>query len=336
MTALRRALVGAVITIAVAASAGCAAAPVAPELSGDVFVHDPAYAQTDDGSYIYSTGDGRIGDGNIQIRRSDDDGEWEYVGEVWSEKPAWLVERIDGLDNLWAPELYEHDGTWYLYYSASTFGSGDSIIALATNTTLDPDAPAYDWVDRGEVIASAGADYNAIDPAIVEDEDGEPWMAFGSFSSGLQIVPLAWPSGLRADDAEPVTIADRGLRENAIEAPDIVAHDGAFYLFASRGFCCRGADSTYEIIVGRASSVTGPYLDADGGALLDDGGTVLLTSDGDRVGPGGQSVSGDLLAFHWYDAAADGQFRLGLLPLSWADGWPQAAWPASDADEENP
>ncbi|WP_406248690.1 arabinan endo-1,5-alpha-L-arabinosidase [Microbacterium sp. M] len=322
--ALRLTGAAAVVITAAAALVGCApAAAVAPELSGDLFVHDPAYVATDDGYFVYSTGNGQIADGNIQVRTSDDGADWEYAGEVWDTKPAWLSDAVPGVDNLWAPELFEHDGTWYLYYSASTFGSSTSVIALATNTTLDPEDPDYEWVDRGEVIASAGTDYNAIDPGIVEDEDGEPWMAFGSFSSGLKIVPLEWPSGLRADESEPVTIADRGLAENAIEAPYIVPRDGAFYLFASRGFCCRGADSTYEVIVGRSDAVTGPYLDADGGALLDDGGTPVLTSEGDRIGPGGQSVWDDMLAFHFYDGASGGIPTLGLLPITWRDGWPE-------------
>lgn len=327
---IRRILIGAVVAFAAAAPAACAQASAAPELSGDVFVHDPAYihGDGDEPSWIYSTGNGQIGDGNIQIRRSDDDAEWEYVGEVWSEKPEWLTAQVEGVDNLWAPELYEHDGTWYLYYAASTFGSGNSVIALATNTTLDPEDPEYEWVDQGEVISSAGKPYNAIDPNIVKDSDGEPWLAFGSFSSGLQIVPLEWPSGLLSGSADPVTIADRGLVENAIEAPTIVAHNDSYYLFASRGFCCRGVDSTYEIIVGRADDVTGPYLDEDGSALLDDGGTVVLTTEGDNIGPGGQSLSGDMLAFHWYDGTQDGMFRLGLLPVEWKDGWPTVAWPS--------
>jgi arabinan endo-1,5-alpha-L-arabinosidase len=247
---------------------------------------------------------------------------------VWQQKPAWLEEAVPGVDNLWAPELYRHDGTWYLYYAASTFGSNRSVIALATNTTLDPDDLDYEWVDRGEVIGSAGTDFNAIDAGIVEDADGTPWMAFGSFSSGIRMVELEWPSGLRADDAEPLRLADRGLVENAIEAPYIVPHDGWFYLFASRGFCCKGVDSTYEIIVGRSKDVRGPYLDADGGRLLEDGGTVVLTTDGDRIGPGGQSVSGGMLAFHWYDGAAEGVPTLGILPLEWTDGWPAVHPPA--------
>ncbi|MDW4572072.1 arabinan endo-1,5-alpha-L-arabinosidase [Microbacterium sp. M3] len=332
MTRLRhsRAVAAASALLVVLMTAGgCAAAPAAPELSGDTLVHDPAFVAGEEGepSFLYSTGDGRIGDGNIQIRRSDDGAEWEDAGTVWDEKPAWLVEAVPGVDNLWAPELYEHDGTWYLYYSASTFGKNSSLIALATNTTLDPDDPDYEWVDQGVVIESAGTDFNAIDPGIVEDEHGEPWMAFGSFWSGIRMVPLEWPSGLRADDTEPLLVADRQLPPNAIEAPFILPHDGLYYLFVSKDFCCQGVDSTYSIAVGRSESVTGPYVDADGVPLLEDGGTPVLATDGARVGPGGQSVSGGLLAFHYYDADLDGQFRLGLLPLAWRDGWPHVAWP---------
>ena len=327
---LPRRVAAAAALVVVAALAGCAAVPALPALSGDVFVHDPAYVRHADGgdSYIYSTGNGQLSDGNIQIRRSTDDGSWEYVGEVWQHKPDWLVKAVPGVDNLWAPELHEHGGTWYLYYAASTFGSNTSVIALATNTTLDPDDPHYTWVDQGPVIASAGTDYNAIDPSIVEDAKGTPWLAFGSFSSGLKMVELSWPGGMRADDAAPVTIADRGAAPNAIEAPTVVRHDGWYYLFASRGFCCKGVDSTYEVIVGRSKAVTGPYLDRDGGALREDGGTVLLTTDGDRIGPGGQSVSDGILAFHYYDGAADGTPTLGLAALDWKDGWPVATVPA--------
>jgi arabinan endo-1,5-alpha-L-arabinosidase len=307
---------------------GCSAEQGARELGGDIAVHDPAYVAGVDGaaSFIYSTGNGQVADGNVQIRRSVDGLDWEYVGEVWQEKPAWLVEAVPGVDNLWAPELYENDGTWYLYYSASLFGTNTSVIALATNSTLDPDAADYEWVDQGEVITSVGADYNAIDPGVVEDADGTPWLSFGSFSSGLHLVELEWPTGLRANDADPELIADRDLATNALEAPFVLAHEDYFYLFFSRDFCCRGTDSTYNIAVGRSESVSGPYLDANGAALLDDGGTPLLETDGDRVGPGGQSVSGGTLAFHYYDAAQDGLFQLGLIPLRWEDGWPVAAW----------
>lgn len=308
---------------------GCSAAvasgpSVFAEPTGDVYTHDPALVAGGDGEpwFVYSTGNGQTADGNIQIRRSDDGIDWEYAGEVWQEKPDWLAEAVPGVDNLWAPELYEHDGIWYLYYSASTFGSNLSVIALATNTTLDPDAAGYEWVDRGTVISSAGADFNAIDPGLVEDAEGTPWLSFGSFWSGLRMVELAWPDGLPVSDAEPLRLADRQSPPNAIEAPYIQPHDGYYYLFFSRDFCCQGVDSTYNIAVGRSAEVTGPYLDADGVPLLDGGGTPVLGAVDARIGPGGQSVSDGILAYHFYDAELDGAFRLGLARLSWEGGWP--------------
>jgi arabinan endo-1,5-alpha-L-arabinosidase len=235
---------------------------------------------------------------------------------------------VPGVDNVWAPELVEHDGTWYLYYSASTFGKNTSVIALATNTTLDPDDPASEWVDRGPVIASAGGDdFNAIDPGVATDDDGTPWMSFGSFWSGIRMVELEWPSGVRADDAEPLRVADRGAPPNAIEAPYLLEHDGDWFLFVSRDNCCRGADSTYRIAVGRADAPTGPFVDRDGVPLLEDGGTVLLETEGRHIGPGGQSVADGMMALHYYDRDLNGQFQLALVPLGWdAEGWPELHW----------
>lgn len=323
ISALRRALFGVSVLAAVTVVSGCSVAAL-EEPTGEVYTHDPALVAGAEGEpwFVYSTGSGQTADGNIQIRRSDDGVDWEYAGEVWQKKPDWLAEAVPGVDNLWAPELYEHDGTWYLYYSASTFGSNRSVIALATNTTLDPDAAGYEWVDRGAVISSEAADFNAIDPGIVVDEEGTPWLSFGSFWSGLRMVELAWPDGLRASDAEPLRLADRQSPPNAIEAPYILPHDGFYYLFFSRDFCCQGVDSTYNIAVGRSADVTGPYVDADGVDLLEGGGTPVLGTEGTRIGPGGQSVSDGILAYHFYDGELDGAFRLGLFRLDWVDGWP--------------
>lgn len=325
-------VLGGVVVVAVVVGAGLVLANRKPDtspraLTGDLATHDPALVAGGPGEpwYVFSTGSTE-GDGNIQIRRSVDGLDWESLGEVWTKKPEWLVEAVPGVSNLWAPEVIKHDGTWYLYYAASTFGSNQSVIALATNTTLDPADPHYKWVNRGAVVTSTTADdFNAIDPGIVEDAHG-PWMAFGSFWSGIRMVQLEWPSGLRADStSEPLRIADRGAPPNAIEAPYIVERDGWFYLFVSLDSCCRGLDSTYKIAVGRSQQVTGPYLDRTGVPLLEGGGTVLLATNGAEIGPGGQSVSNGYLAYHFYDGNAGGAFRLAIRKLDWdAAGWPVA------------
>lgn len=319
----------------VAVLSGCAApGPAATELdlSGDIATHDPALYVGAEGEpwYVYSTGDVRVGLGAPQIRRSTDGGHtWEMVGTVWdaSTRPDWAYQTVNGVENFWAPEIVEHDGTFYLYYAASTFGANTSAIGLTTNTTLDPEDPDYAWVDQGLVWQStAGEDnYNAIDAGVVVDENGDGWMSFGSFWGGIQLLPLEWPSGKVVPGAEPVTIASRIGAPNAIEAPYLLYRDGYYYLFVSRDSCCKGLDSTYNIAVGRSESVTGPYLGPDGTDMRNDGGLSLLASDGDMVGPGGQSVSGDHLAFHYYDGTNGGAFRLAIRELAWdEDGWPVA------------
>jgi arabinan endo-1,5-alpha-L-arabinosidase len=295
-------------------------------LTGDLAAHDPAIVVDGDGgySYVFATGS-TAGDGNIQTRRSDDGLHWEYAGEVWKKKPEWIVEAVPKVANLWAPDLIEHDGTWYLYYAASSFGSNHSVIALATNTTLDKSDPDYEWVDQGLVLASQTSDdFNAIDPAIIEDADGTPWMAFGSFWSGIRMVELDWADGKPVDpSSEPLRLADRGVPPNAIEGAYVVSRGGWYYLFVSRDFCCKGEQSTYSIAVGRSRDVTGPYLDKAGVPMLENGGTTLLETDGDEIGPGGQSYSDGNLAYHFYDGAAGGRFTLAIREVAWGrDGWP--------------
>lgn len=305
-------------------------------------IHDPALIIDDDGTwYVYSTGLlNRENGGTIQIWSSHDEGTtWEYTGTVWDKIPAWIDERYsDGMlpENLWAPEIYENDGTYYLYYSASRFGTDNSLTALATNTTLDPTDPEYEWVDQGLVVESPvtgldpnnpGKTFNAIDAGIIEDADGNPYMSIGSFWYGIFLVPLEWPSGKPVENwqSQTVNIADRFIPGNPIEAPYIMHRDGYYYLFTSFDRCCQGADSTYKIAVGRSESVSGPYLDKGGRNMFGGGGTILLESHGAIHGPGGQSVFGDYLAFHYYDAsneAAPYIPTLGLQKMGWEDGWP--------------
>jgi arabinan endo-1,5-alpha-L-arabinosidase len=305
-------------------------------------IHDPALIIDTDGTwYVYSTGLlNRENGGTIQIWSSHDHGTtWAYSGTVWDRIPAWIDQHFSDGElpgNLWAPEITKHDGTYFLYYSASRFGGNNSLTALATNTTLDPNDPDYEWVDQGLVVSSPasgldpanpGKTFNAIDAGIIEDADGTPYMAIGSFWYGIFLVPIEWPTGKPVADwqSKTVNIADRFMPGNPIEAPYITEHGGYFYLFVSFDSCCRGADSTYKVAVGRSRSVKGPYLDKDGRDMFGGGGSVVLDSHGAITGPGGQSVFGDYMAFHYYDGSnQDVPYfpTLGVQKIDWVDGWP--------------
>ncbi|WP_051815567.1 family 43 glycosylhydrolase, partial [Glycomyces tenuis] len=305
--------------------ADCDSPPSQPgNLSGDIGTHDPALWAGCAGEpwYVFATGDGRFGDGTIPIRRSTNGGQsWQSLGTIWDTKPAWLTQQIPGVDNLWAPEIHydASQGKYYLYYSASTFGEQRSLIALATNTTLDPSDPDYEWVDEGAVFQSYGGDpYNAIDPNIVVDSGGTHWMVFGSWWEGIHVVELDWPSGKVAGGAQPIRLASKG---GGIEGPSMMRHGDYYYLFVSLGRCCAGADSTYQIAVGRSSSPTGPFVDANGVDMRNGGGTVVLGGHGGFVASGGQSLHRGLIAYHSY--GTNGGFELGIEQIEWnSAGWP--------------
>ena len=128
---------------------------------------------------------------------------------------------------MWAPAIHRHGGTYYLYYAVSTTGHNDSVIGLATNTTLDRTSPAYKWVDQGKVVRSLPAsDFNAIDPDVVQDAAGTPWLVFGSYWSGIQMVQLQWPTGKRSAEPTRFHLADRKLPLNAVQGAAMIAHDG--------------------------------------------------------------------------------------------------------------
>lgn len=117
------------------------------------------------------------------------------------------------------------------------------------------------------------------------------------------------------------------MNSGSVEAPFIVRKGDWYYLFVSFDFCCRGADSTYHVMVGRSESVTGPYMDRDGKAMLAGGGTQVTFPTERWRGPGHcailQDTDADYIVYHAYDAQAQGAFSMHIDRLAWdAEGWP--------------
>lgn len=297
------------------------------EPRGDIRqVHDPDIIQDGDNYYLFST---RAG---IAIRCSDDLISWRLCGDVFAHLPEWAVKDVPGLRGLWAPDVSYFNGKYHLYYSASTFGSNRSSIGLVTNETLDSSSATYRWVDQGRVISSGERDdWNAIDPDIVLDEQNKPWLSFGSFWGGIKLRKLDQETGkLSSQDQTLYSLASRPRTKElpgAIEAPVIVRREGYYYLFVSFDLCCRGKDSTYNIRVGRARRVTGPYVDRSGKSMMEGGGTLVLAGKGRWVGPGHCSIlqgkNGDQLVYHAYDTEWRDVPTLRIETILWdSEGWP--------------
>jgi len=287
----------------------------------DIRVHDPSSIVRCKGHYwMFSTGRG------VTAWRSPDLKAWEPIGRVFTDLPLWVHDVVPSQrGHFWAPDVIHRRDRYLLYYSVSKFGENTSAIALTSSPTLDPADPDYRWTDHGIVIQSGkDDDFNAIDPAVIATEQGELWMSFGSFWSGIKLIQLNPTTGLRiSPDSRMHALA----HQEAIEAPHIHQHDGFYILFVNRGICCRGVNSTYNIRIGRSQTITGPYLDKDGVDLLHGGGTLLLDTDGPFIGPGHANVLRETDRFwfscHFYDGTDRGRSRLALRPLNWdPNGWP--------------
>ncbi|MEO7911808.1 MAG: arabinan endo-1,5-alpha-L-arabinosidase [Roseiflexaceae bacterium] len=315
--------------------AACARAAKAPTvLQGDFRVHDPSIIKQNDTFYVFSTGDERgLNHGTIQIRRSLDLTTWELLGTIFPTMPDWIAAAIGGAPpNLWAPDISFFNGKYHLYYAGSRFGTNNSVIGLATNSTLDPASPEYQWIDEGLIVRSRLTDnWNAIDPNIGLDADNMPWLSFGSFWDGIKMRRIDPSTGkLASDDTTLYSLASR--QGGPIEAPSIVYRDGYYYLFVSFDLCCRSVISTYNIRVGRSATITGPYIDRDGKGMDRGGGTLLLETKDRFVGPGGQMIYLDDRVYrmvnHYYDRSDQGTPKLQIHDLEWtSDGWPQLATP---------
>lgn len=310
-----------------------AIATALPAVAAQVEVHDPVMAREGNKYYLFSTGPG------ITFYSSSDMKSWKPEGRVFAGQPTWAKKAAPTFnDHIWAPDIYHHQGKYYLYYSVSGFGKNTSGIGVTTNATLDPRAPNYKWEDQGMLLQSIpGRDlWNAIDPHVIDDEAGTPWMSFGSFWSGLKLVKLD-PSRTRlAEPQEWHTIARRDrpafesdLEPGAghIEAPFIFRKNGWYYLFASWDLCCKGKDSTYKVVVGRAKAVTGPYLDRQGVDMAKGGGSLVIGGDRDWKGLGHNSAytfdGRDVMVLHAYESADRYKQKLKVLEMKWdAEGWP--------------
>ncbi|NJD10108.1 MAG: arabinan endo-1,5-alpha-L-arabinosidase [Gemmatimonadetes bacterium] len=302
--------------------------PTIGSQDGTRYVRDPEAVREGGSYYVFSTNDG------IPIRRSSDLIHWTTLGRVFpNQLPSWAAGTIPGVQAPWAPAVAWFNGRYHLYYSLSTFGSPRSAIGLSTSPTLNPDSPDYAWTDRGKVLESfANSNYNAIDPAVIEDAEGGLWLAWGSWWDGIKMRALDRQTGLLSTANSQLYSLARRPVEQAIEGAYLIRRGQFYYLFASFDLCCQGVQSTYNVRVGRSTSVTGPYLDRDGVSLLSGGGTMVLAGYGRVRGPGHGSVlalgNEYLLVHHYYDNLDQGNAHLQVRPLVWDDaGWPVAGEP---------
>ncbi len=311
----------ATVAVLVGSLLGSSPTPV-QALSGSIGIHDPSVMQS--GSCYYAFGTGTW----LPILRSCNGmyGSWSFLKNTFSSRPGWIQGAIGAAPgNLWAPDINFVNGQYRLYYAASTFGSNNSAIGLATASNIE--GP---WTDQGEVLRSTSSNnYNAIDPDYIEGK-----LAFGSFWDGIKMIDIG-SDGKRSGTAM-YNLASRG--GGAIEAPSIIHNGNYYYLFVSFDTCCQGVNSTYRTMVGRSSSLTGPYSAQNGTAMMSGGATQLLATNGNEIGPGGGDVSSlpGYFAYHFYDGAANGASKLQIRPINYSNDWPSFGAPITSGSTPIP
>ncbi|KAH7103226.1 glycoside hydrolase family 43 protein [Auriculariales sp. MPI-PUGE-AT-0066] len=290
-----------VVAIIAAAAAGVRAVVGPGVVTGYTSVHDPSMCKVGSTYYLFSTGVG------IPILTSTDRTAWKLLGLVWPNGASW-TDAYTGASNanLWAPDCYYDGSKLYVYYAASSFGSQNSAIFLAYSTTFGPGS-----------YTNAGL---AIDPAIYV-ENGLWYLAWGSFWQGIYSASLN-PSTGKLYNSSSTHLAARS--STALEGSTIYKYGSYYYLFASWDKCCSGTSSTYNIKVGRSSSIWGPYVDSSGVQLLSGGGTNVLASHDSIIGPGGQDVytdgDGSVLVYHYYTSSGS-WLGINLLNFTYYDDY---------------
>lgn len=298
---------------------------------------DPAVIRASDGyHYAYATQttgeDGRTI--NIQVARSRDLVSWEHLGDALPAKPSWASRTQD----FWAPDVAEHDGRYYLYYSAKpdaalTDQSRGLCLAVAV-----ADRPQGPFTDVGRPL-QCGPGFINIDPMAFDDPaTGRRLLYWGSGFGPIKVQELAPDRISFAPGSAPIDLVavdrtdDPTNYRRLVEGAWVIRRGSYYYLFFSGDNCC-GPNIHYAAMVARSRSATGPF------EILPE---PILAARGDWIGPGHNSVvrdsaGTDWIVYHAVDARRPrtrpgdevNTRRVMLIDrLEWRDGWPRAVGPS--------
>ena len=292
----------------------------------DYSLPDPSIIKGEDGYfYLYATEDIR----NLPIHRSKDLVNWEFLGTAFTDENRPDFEPNGGI---WAPDINKIGDKYVLYYSMSVWG-GEWTCGIGCAVSDRPEGP---FKDCGMMFRSNGIKVqNSIDPFYIED-NGHKYLFWGSFR-GIYAIELSEDGLSLKSGSSPVQIAG-----TAYEGTYIHKRGGYYYMFASIGSCCEGLKSTYTTVVGRSTSLFGPYLDKKGQSMMDNHHEILIHKNDSFVGTGHNSeivsdnAGTDWLFYHAVSVANPDGRVLMLDKIDWIDGWPSVEGNSPSVKSEKP
>ncbi len=227
------------------------------------------------GESYYATGSSYLWAPEYPLYVSDDLINWKQIGNVFEKKPDWTG------TGFWAPELFEYEGKYYCFFSASRLTDGKHCIGAAVADT--PEGP---YRDLG-CILDTGTEQ--IDSYVFND-DGTLylcWKAHGLDKCPDEICCVKLGKDCVSIVGEEFTLV-RDDESIGMEGPCMFKRDGWYYLLYSTHSCC-GPLSDYEVWVARAKSIEGPWEKCPANPVLTGGnadvkslghGSVVTTPDG--------------------------------------------------------
>lgn len=292
----------------------------------DYSLPDPSIIKGEDGYfYLYATEDIR----NLPIHRSKDLVNGEFLGTAFTDENRPDFEPNGGI---WAPDINKIGDKYVLYYSMSVWG-GEWTCGIGCAVSDRPEGP---FKDCGMMFRSNGIKVqNSIDPFYIED-NGHKYLFWGSFR-GIYAIELSEDGLSLKSGSSPVQIAG-----TAYEGTYIHKRGGYYYMFASIGSCCEGLKSTYTTVVGRSTSLFGPYLDKKGQSMMDNHHEILIHKNDSFVGTGHNSeivsdnAGTDWLFYHAVSVANPDGRVLMLDKIDWIDGWPSVEGNSPSVKSEKP
>ena len=272
------------------------------------------------------------------------------------EKPKWVDEYVPTSDGAyWAPGFLDSRTMYYSVPSGNAMENAEGTESCIGLLKATGNPPNLVWKDIGKPITCSEKGENnkkvpepeSIDPAVFVDDDGKSYLIYGGGhiwltevdkKKGIQINGDHW-----AYDNDDYTLLSNGPKvdedgnktdeEMWIEAAYMVKKGLYYYLFVNWYHCCKGVDSTYEIRVGRSTSVRGPFLDSNGKSMIKDGGgDLFIDKSSGLIGPGHSGVFSfknkkgetiDLFSFHFYPKSGNPWASMKVRKIFWEKGWPK-------------
>ncbi|MVN74979.1 family 43 glycosylhydrolase [Hymenobacter sp. HMF4947] len=176
--------------------------------------------------------------------------DWELVSHVFPDKhPAWAS------SNFWAPEFYQENGRFYVYYTARKKG-GMLCVAVAS-----ADHPAGPYHDHGPLV---GQEAGSIDGFAMPDEHGDLYLIWKEDGNSCHQDTPIWAQRLNDERTalvgEATELFGNDVRWEGplVEGSALVRHNDWFYMFYAGNSCC-GKGCNYATGVARSRALLGPW-----------------------------------------------------------------------------